>query len=97
VTKGKEYEVFAVVTTIKSDVFYYIAIDEIIHRESGETSRLAWLPLNIFTITDPKMPAEWECHIYEHYPLIVGPSFISGDYELFLQTLESGSAQFDKK
>lgn len=96
ITRGKEYEVHAVVVWTSGHVHFCIVSNPIPHRVRGEFVRITWLPSWFFQVVDPTMPADWECHAFSHPPLIIGPSFISESQDAYVRMVDLERDQSDK-
>ena len=96
ITRGKEYEVHAIVVWTSGIIRFCIISDPFPDRILGERVTIKWLPVWFFSIVDPSMPDDWECHLFEHPPIIIGPAFISESPDAYRRMAELDRRQTNR-
>ncbi len=89
-----EYEVHALAVGNDGKVKFCVIRDKF----GNQRETISWLSPSGFTITEPTMPPDWECHLFKHdsIQMLMGPQFISKDPEAYLRLVEGEPAQQGK-
>lgn len=87
---GQEFDVYGVAVWGNGEIKYCITL----HWTNPEGRRLSknnhWAEAEDFSIIDPTIPSDWECHVFDHQfiRLLIGPAFISESPDDYIRLVE---------